>query len=268
MASTKITTGRVITASFFLPYTVDVELAEKKGAGVDPSSLGLATMTSTTGPANLEPSAPSTTATTSIANSGPRNLIDTLAAQKRHIIAPVNQSEQELFTPALQQSVDNDKTTKTMYSDSDHGEEADTIHAIADDKKLDDDSGVSWKIKASISGNIGLQNAIQSVRHRLDQHVWVGTTGTASMDCLTPSTKDNIRSTLIHKYHAHPVIPTDAVFDGHYNRYCKQVRYTNVKMKGKLKKGVLQLTQVCLYTYPCPPQNIDPLALLPLCCAR
>ncbi|SAM00463.1 hypothetical protein [Absidia glauca] len=226
MASTKITTGRVITASFFLPYTVDVEFAEKKGAAVDPS---LATITSTTGSTSLEPGTPSTTTTTttSIANSaGPRNLIDTLAAQKRHVIPPVNQSEQELFTPALQQSVDNDKSKKAeaVYSVSDDGEETDTIHAIGDDKKQrDDDSGVSWKIKASISGNIGLQNAIHSVRHRLDQHVWVGTTGTASMDCLASSTKDDIRSTLIHKYHAHPVIPTDAVFDGHYNRYCKQI---------------------------------------------
>ncbi|KAI8084885.1 glycosyltransferase family 20-domain-containing protein [Halteromyces radiatus] len=200
MTTTKITNNRVITASFFLPYTVDVELVEKKGVNT---------------PTILEPVV---NASTDVPDTtlGPRNLIDTLAAQKRN--PTPQQNQQELFTLKSQNN--------TTLTDSTLGHEM-TETTMVDDNKSDnkgyDDMGIVWEIKPCISGNIGLQNAIHSVRHRLNQLVWVGTLGTSSMDCLSKSAKENITSTLINKYDSYPIIPNDAVFDGHYNRYCKQI---------------------------------------------
>ncbi|CAO3600379.1 unnamed protein product [Absidia cylindrospora] len=193
-----------------------------------PTSSATATTTTTT---SLEPVVEASPVSNT--NTGPRNLIDTLAAQKRHLTPVLNQSEQELFTLESQQKQNDNSKADIALSGSfpladnnsetvDSTRAADTagVTLTSDDHN---DSGVDWKIKPCISGNIGLQNAIHSVRHRLDQHVWVGTLGTSSMDCVPPSTKETISRTLIDNYQSYPIIPSDAVFDGHYNRYCKQI---------------------------------------------
>lgn len=277
----RITNSRVITASFFLPYTVDVELVEKRESihPPPPSTTTNVTATTTT---NLEPTVEASTIANT--NVGPRNLIDTLAAQKRHIAPPVNQSEQELFTLESQQQNQNDKTTAAadiggpslsfpLAATDNNSETVESTRAtdtarVARNNDDHDDSGIHWKIKPCISGNIGLQNAIQSIRHRLDQHVWVGTTGTSSMDCLPSSTKEKISCTLIDNYQSYPIIPTDAVFDGHYNRYCKQVKRKRSIVYEKHRGQ--WWANICIWVAGLPPFFfiVDSLAILPLCCAR
>ncbi|KAI7851898.1 glycosyltransferase family 20-domain-containing protein [Circinella umbellata] len=52
--------------------------------------------------------------------------------------------------------------------------------------------------------------------------MWVGTLG-MSTDLLSQQTRGNIRSTMIMEYDSIPIMPSDSEFEGHYNRYCKQV---------------------------------------------
>ncbi|KAI8363928.1 glycosyl transferase [Blakeslea trispora] len=79
-----------------------------------------------------------------------------------------------------------------------------------------------WSVKPCSVGNIGLNNALFSIRDQLDQLAWVGTLG-MSTDSLSDKTKQQICTTFHQQYHAYPVMPTDSLFDGHYNQYCKQV---------------------------------------------
>ncbi|KAI7865445.1 glycosyltransferase family 20-domain-containing protein [Spinellus fusiger] len=77
-----------------------------------------------------------------------------------------------------------------------------------------------WTIKPCPSGNIGLQNAIHATRHRVKDLLWVGTPGMVT-DPLSTEQKHAITA-LLGDYGAYPVIVSGAVWEGHYNRYCKQ----------------------------------------------
>ncbi|CAO3631256.1 unnamed protein product [Cunninghamella echinulata] len=223
--TTKITEERVIIASLFLPYTIDFATTEKN------NNLLSSTLTN---------SIPSTPTPTIIVNEKvPRNLIDTLAAQKRQPTPQLNQSENELFN--IDSETDNVSlsntatataaetvTATTTIPDTDNNNNAKAILNPIPTKITsipflkEEKTQSSWHIKPCVSGNIGLQNAICSVRHRLNKIAWVGTLGTSSMDHLSQNAKQDITNTLISKYESYPIIPNDAVFHGHYNRYCKQ----------------------------------------------
>ncbi|PKC74143.1 hypothetical protein RhiirA1_516604 [Rhizophagus irregularis] len=79
-----------------------------------------------------------------------------------------------------------------------------------------------WTIEPCTQGNIGLQNAINSVAHNLTKRVWVGTLGMPT-DTLTDKTRVDIRAKLTTEYDSIPVIVPDHDFEGHYNQFCKQV---------------------------------------------
>jgi hypothetical protein len=79
-----------------------------------------------------------------------------------------------------------------------------------------------WTIEPCAQGNIGLQNAINSVAHNLTKRVWIGTLGMPT-DTLTDKTRVDIRAKLMTEYDSIPVIVPDHDFEGHYNQFCKQV---------------------------------------------
>ncbi|KAL0087598.1 glycosyltransferase family 20 protein [Phycomyces blakesleeanus] len=88
--------------------------------------------------------------------------------------------------------------------------------------KPTDLANAEWTVRPLSTGNIGLQNAIQATRHRIDKLLWVGTLA-MSTDSLSADQRQEITKTLMDDHNCCPVMPTDAEIEGHYDRYCKQV---------------------------------------------
>ncbi|KAI9020225.1 glycosyltransferase family 20-domain-containing protein [Phycomyces nitens] len=130
---------------------------------------------------------------------GVPNLIDTLAAQQRPS-APLPVEPTPFFD--LQ-------TPKADVSTPRPIDSADLANA-------------EWTVRPLSTGNIGLQNAIQATRHRIDKLLWVGTLA-ISTDQLSANQRQDITSTLMNDHNCCPVMPTDSEIEGHYDRYCKQV---------------------------------------------
>ncbi|KAI8969653.1 glycosyltransferase family 20-domain-containing protein [Pilobolus umbonatus] len=80
----------------------------------------------------------------------------------------------------------------------------------------------SWFIKQCSMGNIGLNNSIYSIQEQTPHLSWVGTLG-ISTDTLSDDAKERINVTFEKAHQCYPIIVSDAVFDGHYNIYCKQI---------------------------------------------
>ncbi|KAF9159812.1 hypothetical protein DFQ26_006154, partial [Actinomortierella ambigua] len=79
-----------------------------------------------------------------------------------------------------------------------------------------------WTVERSHGGNIGLQNAINSIQGQLNKRIWIGTLGMAT-DTLTDRTRGDIRAELALNYSSIPVFVHDHDFEGHYHQFCKQV---------------------------------------------
>lgn len=109
-----------------------------------------------------------------------------------------------------------------------------------------------WTVKPCIAGNIGLHNALVSVQGKEGdvlqdrKCMWIGTLG-MSTDQLSNQTRGDIRSKMILEYDAYTVMPSDTEFEGHYDRYCKQVRSYLLKGYGvhHQRKGKRSLTLFC-----------------------
>jgi trehalose-6-phosphate synthase len=197
---TRITEKRVVVATLFLPYTVDFELQEKKKRTILTNTID---------------SPVSTT-----------NLIQSLAKhqQKEETKSTSEQSlfdftkPEELVQPRSKQQRDEEIRKLTpllsVIPSQSRRPSIDTAQVFAD---------APWSVKPCSGGNIGLNNALFSIQHQLDQLAWVGTLGMPT-DPLSQKTRDEIQATFNQSYNAFPVMPSDTVFDGHYNRYCKQVK--------------------------------------------
>lgn len=190
-----ISTKRVVVATLFLPYTVDFELQEKKRR---------ATITAKDTPKNT------------------LNLIQSLAKQQQEkSTEPPEEGlfdfkkPEKLVQPRSKQEREEEirKLVPLLSVQSRRPSLETTQQAFAD---------APWSVKPCSVGNIGLNNALFSIRDQLDQLAWVGTLG-MSTDSLSDKTKQQICTTFHQQYHAYPVMPTDSLFDGHYNQYCKQV---------------------------------------------
>ncbi|TPX57980.1 hypothetical protein PhCBS80983_g03460 [Powellomyces hirtus] len=79
-----------------------------------------------------------------------------------------------------------------------------------------------WHFESSGLGNIGLQNAVNSMRKKMKEPVWVGTLG-VSTERWSEETKYNVRRKMDEERKCVPVYLTDAEVEGHYNQFCKQV---------------------------------------------
>ncbi|KAG0231359.1 hypothetical protein BGW41_002225 [Actinomortierella wolfii] len=79
-----------------------------------------------------------------------------------------------------------------------------------------------WTVERSHGGNIGLQNAINSIQGQLSKRIWIGTLGMAT-DALTDRTRGDIRAELALNHSSIPVFVHDHDFEGHYHQFCKQV---------------------------------------------
>ncbi|OBZ86403.1 putative alpha,alpha-trehalose-phosphate synthase [UDP-forming] subunit [Choanephora cucurbitarum] len=188
-----ITKKRVVVATLFLPYTVDFELQEKKRR---------ATITSKDTSKNTLNLIQSLAKHQQEKSTEPQDLFDFRKPEK--LVQPRSKQEREeeirKLVPLLsvQSRRPSFETTQQLFADA------------------------PWSVKPCSAGNIGLNNALFSIRDQLDQLAWVGTLG-MSTDSLSEKTKQQISTTFEQEYHAYPVMPTDSLFDGHYNQYCKQV---------------------------------------------
>lgn len=79
-----------------------------------------------------------------------------------------------------------------------------------------------WHLESSGLGNIGLQNALKSMQHRMHEPLWIGTLG-VSTTAWSPDTLNTAKSKLRDEYNCVPVLLTDDEVEGHYNQFCKQV---------------------------------------------
>ncbi|KAJ3039306.1 hypothetical protein HDV00_012298 [Rhizophlyctis rosea] len=79
-----------------------------------------------------------------------------------------------------------------------------------------------WKIEPSALGNIGLQNAVASMKNVMRERLWVGSLG-ESTDSWDEITRARIEARLRMEHDSVPVFVTDDEFDGHYNKFCKQI---------------------------------------------
>ncbi|KAJ3125336.1 hypothetical protein HK098_000343 [Nowakowskiella sp. JEL0407] len=81
---------------------------------------------------------------------------------------------------------------------------------------------VYWHIEPSSLGNIGLQNAVNSVTHRMNRRLWVGTLGT-STEGYSDEMKHRLQQKMLGEYDSVTVFVDDEEREGHYNEFCKQV---------------------------------------------
>ncbi|KAK3808295.1 MAG: trehalose phosphate synthase subunit [Benniella sp.] len=83
-------------------------------------------------------------------------------------------------------------------------------------------ANAKWTVERAYGGNIGLQNAVNSIQGQLSKLIWIGTLGMAT-DTLTDRTRGDIRAELALNHHSIPVFVNDHDFEGHYHQFCKQV---------------------------------------------
>ncbi|KAF9205719.1 hypothetical protein BGZ49_003654 [Haplosporangium sp. Z 27] len=83
-------------------------------------------------------------------------------------------------------------------------------------------ASAKWTVEKAYGGNIGLQNAVNSIQDQLAKQIWIGTLGMAT-DTLTDRTRGDIRTELALNHSSIPVFVHDQDFEGHYHQFCKQV---------------------------------------------
>ncbi|KAF9356901.1 hypothetical protein BGX26_004576 [Mortierella sp. AD094] len=83
-------------------------------------------------------------------------------------------------------------------------------------------ANAKWTVEKAYGGNIGLQNAVNSIQDQLTKQIWIGTLGMAT-DTLTDRTRGDIRAELALNHNSIPVFVHDQDFEGHYHQFCKQV---------------------------------------------
>lgn len=236
-------TGRIVCASLFLPYTVDFELSRDKKSRLTASSAA-APHTAESIPPPPAPAANTNGSATPPAVMPPPlaaaanvpNLIDSLAAQQpgtankpaKTTESAVTTEEEKLFDfkqpeqlvqPRSKMQREQELRKLAPLSVSTH--QLHRRRPSLDSATVFDNA--PWTVKPSIAGNIGLWNAINSIRdNRREQCVWIGTLGMPT-DPLSRQTREKIRTTFIMEHDCYPIMPSDAEFEGHYNQYCKQV---------------------------------------------
>lgn len=192
---TRVSEKRVVVATLFLPWTVNFELAEKKRKD-------------------------RLIAKTEEKNNAKPNLIQSLAQHKQPKDAKEElfdfKEPEKLVQPRSRQQREEEIKKLPPLSISNRRHSAiDSAKAFAD---------APWSVKPTVTGNIGLNNALFSIQDQLESLAWVGTLG-MSTDALLQKTKEEINSTFESRYNTYPVMPSDITFDGHYNQYCKQVMF-------------------------------------------
>ncbi|KAM3586532.1 Trehalose-6-P synthase/phosphatase complex subunit [Umbelopsis sp. WA50703] len=204
---------RVLIASLFLPYTVDFHLSKDKAKNyTKPQVDQVATSVATP------------------------NLIETLAAQQ-------NPSARAPPTPGLEDKLfdfRNDTPSQPLVQPKSRSRQAEVKKKLPSlntsqpkvlqrRKSLDSArvfAEAPWTIEPCKAGNIGLQNAINSVAPQLKKHVWIGTLGMPT-ETLEDKTRADIKTRFITEHDCYPVMAPDAEFEGHYEHYCKQVLWPN-----------------------------------------
>lgn len=216
---TRITDKRVVVATLYLPWTVDFELKDKKTRALTASHVPNNNTTTTT---TNTVEAPTPTSTTTADPNLVTNLIQSLAKhqhlekKKSDALFDFTKPEQLVQPRSKQQRQEEIRKLTPLLSvipSQSRRPSIDSAQVFAD---------APWSVKPCSGGNIGLNNALFSIKDRLQSLAWVGTLGMPT-DPLSQKTKDEIHATLGGRYNAYPVMPTDVVFDGHYNQYCKQV---------------------------------------------
>lgn len=215
---TRITEKRVVVATLYLPWTVDFELQDKKVRAFATPHATDVSNNSTTPETPTTPAADPALVT---------NLIQSLAKhqhpdkKKSDALFDFTKPEQLIQPRSKQQRQEEIRKLTPLLSvipSQSRRPSIDSAQVFAD---------APWSVKPCSGGNIGLNNALFSIKDRLQSLAWVGTLGMPT-DPLSQKTKDEIHATLGERYNAYPVMPSDIVFDGHYNQYCKQVTTMNL----------------------------------------
>lgn len=230
-------TGRVLCASLFLPYTVDFELSKDKRSRYVLLSPSASRRGSLMGSASIVPAPTSIPPTND--NTRP-NLIDSLAAHTATAngnsngpppttaAAMTEKEEQEERQQEKEKNLFDFKTPETLVQPKSKRERdlKKKLLCSTHSRQYSIDAATvfneaPWTVKPCIAGNIGLQNAIRSLGNS-NRVMWIGTLG-MSTEALSQKTRETIRSTFIAQHDSYPVMPSDTEFEGHYDRYCKQV---------------------------------------------
>ncbi|KAF9962765.1 hypothetical protein BGZ65_008050 [Modicella reniformis] len=80
----------------------------------------------------------------------------------------------------------------------------------------------AWTVEKAISGNIGLNNAVNSIQGQLSKRLWIGTLDMAT-DTLSDRTREDIKAELALNHGSIPVFVSDLDYEGHYHQFCKQI---------------------------------------------
>lgn len=138
------------------------------------------------------------------------------------ILAPPSEIKKtHVFPEAEPHPVLNQPRSRTSGPPSLH------IHKAQPSRRASIDSAklfaeAAWTVEKSISGNIGLHNAVNSIQGQLSKRIWIGTLGMAT-DTLSDQTRGDIKTELALKHGSIPVFVSDLDYEGHYHQFCKQV---------------------------------------------
>ena len=103
-----------------------------------------------------------------------------------------------------------------------------------------------WHTAPNSHCNGGLKNAVDSVKDRLVQKLWVGTLGN-STDAFGPDLRDSIDVRMRQLCASVPVWIPDAEFESCYDEFCHQVRHRPSFQSHQLTRhpGPLALSALC-----------------------
>jgi trehalose-6-phosphate synthase len=85
-------------------------------------------------------------------------------------------------------------------------------------------TSASWRFETSNLGNIGLQNAVNSMSGVVKECLWIGQLGVSTKE-LSKTALADIQTRLLADYNSVPVFVTDQEREGHYTQFCKQASF-------------------------------------------
>ncbi|GAA5817194.1 hypothetical protein MFLAVUS_010737 [Mucor flavus] len=208
---TPITEKRVVVATFFLPYTVDFEIQEKKKRAFTNNTPSNISKPSSSPAKNTE----DTHLVTNLIQSLAKHQQKEELSEKEETLFDFTKPEELIQPRSKQQRQQEIRKLTPLLSviPSSRRPSIDSAQVFAD---------APWSAKPCSAGNIGLNNALFSIQERIPNLAWVGTLGMPT-DPLSEKTRDEIHATFKEKYNSYPVMTSEAILDGHYNQYCKQV---------------------------------------------
>ncbi|KAJ3150721.1 hypothetical protein HDU86_006338 [Geranomyces michiganensis] len=209
---TLLTTTRTIVVSLFLPCTVSSDPQPTAPPPPPLQSQGGGSISSST----CTPPVAARKYQASPATLSPASHLPPLSASAGH-------------SNTSSSSADTTGTTAASKVGSKHLERRRSVGAVEfkRQRKVSESRGLRpdpswWHLESSGLGNIGLQNAVNSMRRRMLKPLWIGSLGVSTKGW-SDETKGNVVAKMESERNCMPVFLTDEEVEGHYNQFCKQV---------------------------------------------